>query len=172
LGRDAEQRERLAHDSEETRPGWSGSPGVLRGFIRHRREAPETSPPLAEACASPPSTFAALPMDYRAVSLARGAPPLRTGAGLELIAANRDVIAVDLNLRRRATRRGSGRDGVGRSDSRQGENQENELLAHDSPPSRETGLPATGRPLSSPYPTPVAFAPVQRETGRHRSSSC
>ena len=98
---------------------------------------PEASPPLAEACASPPSTFAALPTGCRAVPLARGAPHLRTDAGLELIAANREAIAVDLNLRRRATRRGSGRDGAGRSDSRQGEHQENELLAHDGPPSRE-----------------------------------
>ena len=100
------------------------------------------------------------------------APRLRTDAGLEPIAANREAVAVDLNLGRRATRRGSGRDGAGRSDSRQGEHQKNELLAHDSPPSRETGLPATGRPLSSLYPTPVALAQVQRETGRRRSSSC
>ena len=98
----------------------------------------------------------------------RGPPRLRTGAGLELVAANRKAIAVDLNLGRRTTRRGSGRDGAGRSDSRQGEHQKNELLAHDSPPSGKR-VPATGRPLSSPYPTPVAPAQVQRETGCYDS---
>lgn len=162
-----------------------------KGSLKTRKRHVLTEPALPESCAAPSGivgssrSFSATrgslrepSLDFRSSSYElpscsprSGAPRLRADAGLEPIAANREVTAVDLNLGRRATRRGSGRDGVGRSDSRQGEHQKNELLAHDSPPSRETGLPATSRPLSSPYPTPVALAQVQRETGRRRSSS-